>query len=113
MRMEEGTLGGVAHFFPKELEGRIDWWEPMPGRISVAKMRGARERWIVGVYAPAQEGRERIQFWEWIRVIRAFVEEEDIAAVWGGDWNAVSDPRKDRSSAGEWAGGGDKGIRRQ
>ena len=84
----------------------------MPGRICVAKIRGAQEKWIIGVYAPAQEGRERIQFWEWIRVIRGFVEEESIAAVWGGDWNAVSDPQKDRSSAGDWDSGGDKGMRR-
>jgi hypothetical protein len=94
------------------MEKYIGWWEPMPGRICVAKKRGAKERWIIGVYAPAQEGRERVRFWEWLRVIRAFVEEEGIAAVWGGDWNAVSDPREDRSSGGEWASGGDKGMKK-
>ena len=82
----------------------------MPGRICVGKIKGARERWIIGIYAPAQEGRARTLFWEWIRVIREFV--EGIAAVWGCDWNAVSDPQKDRSSAGEcdsvWGGGGAK-----
>ncbi len=107
-----GNTGGVAHYYPREMEGNIDWWEPMQGRICVAKIMAAQERWIIGVYAPAHEGRDRTQFWEWIRVIRAFVEEENIAAIWGGDWNAVSDPSKDRSSAGEWDSGGDRGMRK-
>ena len=45
-------------------------------------------------------------------MIRGFVEEEGIAAVWGGHWNAVSNPQKDRSSAGDWDSGGDKGMRK-
>ena len=54
-----GHTGGVAHFSPKAQEENIDWWEPMPGRICVAKLKGGQERWIVGVYVPAQQGRER------------------------------------------------------
>eukprot|EP00661_Eupelagonemidae_sp_cell13_P013348 gene13348-biopygen21554 len=41
-----------------------------------------------------------------------YVEEHEIEAIWGGDWNAVSGPAVDRSSAGEWQSTGDRLMKR-
>ena len=54
----EGMKGGVAHYYPKEMRGQVEWWEPMRGRILVAKLKGEVPRWIIGVYGPAGRARE-------------------------------------------------------
>ena len=107
-----GNTGGLAHFYPKNLRRYTEWWEPMAGRILVAKLAGSTPRWVVGVYAPAVAGKEREKFWEWIRTIRVYAEENHIRVLWGGDWNAVPDPEVDRSSKGGWVSTGDKGMQR-
>eukprot|EP00660_Eupelagonema_oceanica_P001321 gene1321-5538_t len=95
-----GSTGGVVHFYPREWEGRIDWWEPMAGRILVAQLGGARPTWIVGAYSPAQDGEERKRFWGTMRMVREEAAKRQVRLLAGGDWIAVSNPVRDRNERG-------------
>ena len=39
----------MVHYYPRAWERKIEWWEPMQGRILVAMLDGPEKVWVVGV----------------------------------------------------------------